>query len=244
MTLASALECATRVGGALRALHARGEAHGKVTAANVALLPEGVELLPARYAAGQSDARRDIREFGGLLFHMLTGRPLKWGELPAASPTSERRCGPAGVGDSMLQVAASCLREGDFQPTMQQVLTELRLLALLLKMQAKDEPPAPFLVKTGPQAAHSTPAAVVPLVLNSFGNPSDRPPAEAAPRGGPCPRCECATVYVSRARSDFESLLVKLRVPLCRCHRCLHRYFAISRFKIGKDIPAVAAVTN
>ena len=251
MKLAAALECATQVGTALREIHEQGRAHGKVGAAGVSIRPGGAELIPSRNTWEQGNPRRDVREFGGLLFHMLTGVPLKPGELPDAFRGPAARVDPAGVRTAVLQVAGNCFREGEGQPSMQQVLTELRLFAVLVNMKGKGEAatPAgpPFLVSpvVRPLDAHagageSGLSPVVRLDRASFGSAAEGPQADVAPRGGPCPKCECVTVYVSRPRSRFESLLVRLGLPLCRCHRCYHRYFVFSRFKMGKEMPVGA----
>ncbi|MEO8592777.1 MAG: hypothetical protein ABI759_05620 [Candidatus Solibacter sp.] len=105
-------------------------------------------------------------------------------------------------------------------------------------------PPAPI-----SQAEDSAPAvsggadedgAVIPVVQlgpTSFGQPKPQPPSVEATRGGPCPKCDAAVVFVSRARSRFEMLLERLKVPIVRCHRCYHRYFMFGSLKIPKDMP-------
>jgi hypothetical protein len=263
VALSAAMQYAIDIAAALRETHEQGRTHGKVIAANIAISRTGVELLPWRNTWDRGDAARDTREFGALLFHLLTGSPLRPGELPAPTRLPASRTGRAGLRTSALQVAACCVEESGCPPTMQQVLIELRLLAVLLKMPDKGEPaappakPAPFLVAPPHQRAsmpfppplpipdgnpHEVPGEsgatpLVPLGPESFGQPSAKAPAEVAKRGGHCPKCDCAEVYVSRARSRFEQILERLRVPICRCHRCYHRYFVFSRFKIRKEMP-------
>jgi hypothetical protein len=53
----------------------------------------------------------------------------------------------------------------------------------------------------------------------------------------PCPKCDGAPVYVSRPRTAFERRLVSWRIPICRCHRCYHRYIAIWGMRIHKSLP-------
>ena len=81
-------------------------------------------------------------------------------------------------------------------------------------------------------------APVVSLVLDSFGRPGPKTPAERQPAGGRCPKCDSPSIYVSRARSPFEMMLDRWGVPICRCHRCYHRYVVFARLKISKDMPA------
>jgi hypothetical protein len=78
---------------------------------------------------------------------------------------------------------------------------------------------------------------VVPLEPDSFGHPKPKPPAEREPAGGNCPKCDSPAVYVSRARSRFELMLENWNVPICRCHRCYHRYVVFARFKFAKEMP-------
>ena len=110
-------------------------------------------------------------------------------------------------------------------------------------------PAAPFLVNPQPKTApvHApkpTPLQdqpevppIVPLQAANFGKPQhhNSPDSERAP--GKCPKCESADVYVSRPRSKFENMLVRWKFPLCRCHRCYHRWVTILRMRIAKDMP-------
>jgi hypothetical protein len=255
---------ATEVAAVLREIHEQGGTHGQVIAANIAIRRQGAVLLPSRSAWDRGDSARDTREFGTLLFHMITGAPPRPGDPPASSRPPASRTSAAGLRASALQVAASCLAEAALQPTMQQVLTELRLLGVLLKMPEKGEPaalpmlappfatprfaaPAPFLVQPtiAPvpirEAAGAAEPPLVPLAPASFGQPEAEEPAEISKRGGHCPQCDCSLVYVSRSRSRFERMLELLKLPICRCHRCQFRYVAFLRFKIGKEAPARAA---
>jgi len=104
---------------------------------------------------------------------------------------------------------------------------------------AKLAPPASVEPGTRPRpAARQTGSdPVVRLDLDSFGHPSPSAPVEVCTKGGSCPKCDSPTVYVSRARSPFEHFLERQNIPICRCHRCFHRYFALGEFKIGKEMP-------
>jgi hypothetical protein len=79
---------------------------------------------------------------------------------------------------------------------------------------------------------------VVRLGRDSFGRPTPKAPAERQPAGGRCPKCNSPEIYVARARSPFEQMLERWKVPICRCHRCYHRYVVFARLKISKDMPA------
>ncbi len=80
-------------------------------------------------------------------------------------------------------------------------------------------------------------APVIPLGPDSFGHPEPKPRSEAQPAGGKCPKCDSAAIYVSRARSRFEAMVERWGVPLCRCHRCSHRYVVFAGLKIAKQVP-------
>jgi len=82
---------------------------------------------------------------------------------------------------------------------------------------------------------------VVQLGPDSFGSPKSKPPAQEAPAGGRCPKCDSSVVYVSRARSRVELLFERMKIPIVRCHRCYHRYLVIGRIKITKDMPVGTA---
>ncbi len=270
MSLATALQCANEIATSLREIHGQGRAHGSLTAANIMMTERGAELRRAR-SREHNGIERDIRAFGALLFQMLTGSLPPAAGMPVPPRAPGARTGLAGLRASALQIAGNCYA-GSSQPTMQQVLTELRLLSVLLKMKDTGDSPAskviaPFLVAPAhtsdhraeaefepepepsvPPESHPLPAPefqvetaaspVVPLGPASFGQPSEKPQAEVAPRGGPCPKCNSATVYASHPRSGFETYLVRLKVPLCRCHSCYHRYVVFSGVKIAKEMPA------
>jgi hypothetical protein len=86
-------------------------------------------------------------------------------------------------------------------------------------------------------AGESGAALVIPLGPDSFGHPEPKPRAQPQPAGGKCPKCASPAIYVSRARSPFEAMLERWGVPLCRCHRCSHRYVVFAGFKIAKQLP-------
>jgi hypothetical protein len=58
--------------------------------------------------------------------------------------------------------------------------------------------------------------------------------AEGSP---PCPKCDGSPVYVSRPRTAIERRLVSWDIPICRCHRCYHRYIVLWSMRIHKSLP-------
>jgi hypothetical protein len=86
-------------------------------------------------------------------------------------------------------------------------------------------------------AGESGAAPVIPLGPDSFGHPEPKPRAEAQPAGGKCPKCDSTAIYASRARSRFEAMVERWGLPLCRCHRCSHRYVVFAGLQIAKQAP-------
>ena len=80
-------------------------------------------------------------------------------------------------------------------------------------------------------------APVVPLQPSSFEKPQHRTGSETERADGKCPKCDSSDVYVSRPRSNFETMMVSWKFPLRRCHRCYHRWLTIFGVGIAKDMP-------
>jgi hypothetical protein len=49
-----------------------------------------------------------------------------------------------------------------------------------------------------------------------------------------CPKCGSSHVHRSKPHTKLEFLLANFGVPICRCHRCYHRYVVIFRFAFSK----------
>jgi hypothetical protein len=96
--------------------------------------------------------------------------------------------------------------------------------------------PPPPVHHPEPGSGQSGAAPVVPLEAANFSKPPVKP-VELEPAGGNCPRCESTAIYHSKARSRFELQLVRWKIPICRCHRCYHRYVTFARLKIPKEMP-------
>jgi hypothetical protein len=60
--------------------------------------------------------------------------------------------------------------------------------------------------------------------------------------GGPtaldrCPKCGSSQVHKSHARTRLEHFATSFGIPICRCHRCFHRYAVVLRFAISRSVP-------
>jgi DNA-directed RNA polymerase subunit M/transcription elongation factor TFIIS len=99
--------------------------------------------------------------------------------------------------------------------------------------------PVPHPVKPALRSAAEQPemAPVVPLQPSNFGKPQHHDSPETQRADGKCPKCDSSEVYVSRPRSKFETMLVRWKFPLCRCHRCYHRWLVLFGMSIAKDMP-------
>jgi hypothetical protein len=274
---------------ALRELHYREEPYGAFSAHDVLLRGGRAELEESTgHASGpasgdasgdaSADFTGDVRSYGKILYRMLNG--IDPGDLGlAAVVLSDSRIGPAGIRSEGSRLALQCLAPPPAPlPSMQRVVTQVRLLWLLARQATPATPaaqilpatpPMPkalpsipkassFLFTPGPEPAPSrlpvprspvdrlarTAPVYAPLRsdgpaynLDHFGHiiPDEAVPLE--PRGGTCPKCGSISVYLSRPKSGFERRLEKWDVPICRCHRCNHRYLVLANLKISKEMP-------
>ena len=252
LPLAAGLSCAGEIADELRDLHARTRAYGKLTASRILMTESGAHLLPLTDYQDGAMRQRDVEAFGAVLYQVLTGTAAPATLTSVDLAVHGAPTGPSRLRTAAMKLAVRCLAPKETPLSMQQVATELRLLGLLLgqyetntgegRKPAPAEPAPkanpPAAVPPGPGGTGAVP--LVPLGPASFGRPKEEPKGEPQPAGGNCPKCDSRVVYVSRARSRFERMLVRWQVPICRCYRCYHRYVVFGRFKIGKNMPVGA----
>jgi hypothetical protein len=266
LPLNAALRYGTEIASAVRELHQQGRAYGRLSASQVLTTPGGVQLAPLLSYSKQSDIGRDVHAFGGVLYQMLTGSapPLSIKQAPLRG--GEARGGPAATRAAALKLSAKCMAEKvTMQQALTELRLHSVLMrqyetapsAERLEAEAAETPPTPFLVPLpSPQTGTAYPAIGVmprtnsaaepptadnglalPLDLESFGRPNPKPPAKLQPAGGRCPKCASPSVYESHPYTWFETMLERLHVPICRCHRCYHRYFVFVGLKWTKELP-------
>src|SRR5436305_3142266 len=243
MGLEESLARAVQLAVALRELHAADRAHGRVSPGSIVLKPSGIELLPSRLYFDEPQRETDVRGWGTVLYEMVTGsKPQVEGPFGVPKLSVGGRSGPSGIRPAAQRLAMKCLTLPPHAlPTMQQVLSEVRLLAFLARQydsreEASPVSPPPVHVAPIRMTAVAASPAVKPkaepppdgppgpgLGLTSFGQPAPkRRPEPARPGSGPCPRCNAAIVYVSRPRSVRENRLESWGIPIWRCYTCYH----------------------
>ena len=144
LPLPFALRCATDVAAALRELHEVGRSHGEVSTDSVVLRHSGAALLPPNGIPRQVDLGADVAAFGAVLHEMLTGGKSPDGGSRAASEERVPHAGAPGLRAAATRLAAKCLAKPPEQaPTIQMVVTEVRLLSVLARQSEAPSPGPP-----------------------------------------------------------------------------------------------------
>jgi hypothetical protein len=234
LPLPFALRCATDVAAGLRQLYRAGQAHGEISPASVVLRSTGAALLPPNHPAGGADSRADVAAFGTVLYQMLTGSepPRSRGSgLPEARAEDAPQAGPPCLRAAATRLAAKCLAtQPDQAPTIQMVVTEVRLLNVLARQLGAES-------AARPQGASHGRAIEVPKRQRS-GPGAKNGVAEREPSPVErCPRCGSPDVCKSQRLTTLELMISGVGIPICRCHRCCHRYVVLFRFAFPKTPP-------
>ena len=254
LPLSEALSYARDVAQHLRELHEEGRVHGEVSARLVGLRSTGAILMPPPNGVQFAGSLADVVAFGAMFYEMLTSRKPTAETLLSTPLQGPPRKGPGAVQASAVRLAERCLTAvPESGPTMQKVLTELRLLSVRAQQCEKDAA-APEQPGGRPRSGAST--VEFPAELEA---PDPEGGAELIHRGntevqpaielkageeeldddhladGRCPRCRCSKVRISRPRNRLERFLNAIGMPVRRCHRCYFRY--IDLFKACLEMP-------
>ena len=164
LPVGQALRYALQVAAALRSVHEKGQVCGVLDTRNIFFFGDSASIQPAGgdftpytapelFHGAQPDARSDVYAFGGILYHLLTGRPPFSGNSPAEiEAASQAPLSPLGVlndGQGMVpsdrfpgleRVVLQCLEKNPEQrwPRMQSVYMELRLLNIAARRSDPD----------------------------------------------------------------------------------------------------------
>jgi hypothetical protein len=236
-------------------LHEEGRQHGSVSANTVVVSESGARLLPPDGQARYAVAGADVSAFGALLYEMVTGAKPSPRATPPL-PTITSRNTPKGLQMAATRLASKCLRStSNSFSEMQKVLTEVRLLGLQSGIRQKpaafqplgatavwerraSASTVPSQPPSGPRRRGATSRVFTPVPPAGFMAVRHIDRAEPPASEINCPVCGVPYVHPSRSSTWFEALLGAWRMPMLRCHRCLHRYVVIfGRFKFSKGSP-------
>jgi hypothetical protein len=256
LPLAAALRYATEIAAGLRSIHAEGGAHGSVSAATVIMGGPRAMLTSPNGNSRQARQQGDVAAFGAVLLQMLTGSKPAPGLIAVPpAPRPSLHSGPEELKMAALRLACRCINE---EPLLdiQKALTEIRTLAMLARytekpLAAKQRAPAAGVAADAESRDAAAAAArgrrerVRPKpprsLIPEFETPPVIPPlqldtsaVDQTPSVVHCPRCGSAYIYYSKGRNRFERLLIRLGIPICRCHRCYYRYIVFMRMNFPK----------
>lgn len=243
LPLGYALRCATDIAIALRDLHQDGRAHGRVEASTVLLRRSGARLVPSSGRSTHISIRTDVAAFGWVLHQMLTGHKPH-GNYATLTERSVSRRGAAGVHAAALRLAERCYASPvETAPTMQKVLTEVRLLAVIARQPDEEEGITGLEDDNEEASAAGERAAPEP---HDSGESSLQMPRPSRHRGRPavikgelCPRCGGNRIRKSKPRTTWEQILTLFGITIRRCHRCYYRYIMILQAPINKGTTTV-----
>ena len=253
LPLAVALAYASEIASRAAAVHREGGALGSLSPARIAIGPNG-PVMPAPNGVSQPATQAsDLRDFGLLLYQMVTGLDPS-GYSPPANTNDELEPSPQTVRSGALRLVERCCRAAA-DSDMRHVSAELRLLQVMVN---SFDPNELVEVAAEQRQAESAATAVTPAIAAEPIKPAvpaepaappkpvpqAKPTAETKPappakltapknRNWGCPSCGSAEYFLCQHLTILEKLLSLAGMKTYRCYRCFQRFISV----FGEQVP-------
>jgi hypothetical protein len=211
LPLPVALDYAKEIASGAAVFHHGGGAYGTLTPARITVGPHG-PILPAPNGMSHlATASSDLRDFGLLLYQMLTGlSPADYS--PPASAEDDLEPSMEMVRSAALRLVERCCCAPG-QSDLRHVSTELRLLEIMVNNCGPGEmvEPAQEKVSAEQPAIPAAPAKA----------------AESAAHGSGCPSCGSPQYFPAHRLTPLEKLLAVVDLKTYRCYGCCQRFMSV-----------------
>jgi hypothetical protein len=235
LSLPIALAYAKEIAFRAAAFHRDGHALGTLSPSRIRVGPNG-PIVPAPNGMSHLATRgSDLRDFGLLLYQMLTGLdPADY--APPANTDDDLEPSPRMVRSVALRlVERCCCAPGESD--MRHVSTELRLLQVMVSSfdasevaeAATEERPVEPAAKLVTPAIAAAPAKAAPPARAAAAARPAAPVKPAPPKNRKwgCPSCGSPEYFLSQHLTLLEKLLALVDLKTYRCYRCCQRFINV-----------------